>query len=243
MDLTSDIRLRLDRAEKRIVEIERVEATMVHDAVVFPSPDDRTFVWRVFAHPLPEDLPLTAADAVHDLRAAMDYAVYEVGAGDSLPEPDAKALKWPMCDKPRDFRSSMAKMPTVPAPAQQVLEGHQPYNDRGGRPPLVLLSKLDNITKHRKLRVMTSAVGSVVVPVDPARVTATANMGPIGPKGKEVLRLAFKEPQPQLLPDPAGTWRVQLVFGDLLHSDGTAVEVLRRSQAAVVRAIEQLLAA
>jgi len=155
---------------------------------------------------------LLTGDCVHNLRSALDSAVYALAVKESgsNPPPNFDALQFPITDAPKKFAGQVKRRLTLlSTQAQARIERAQPYNRRHRElPPLLwLLGEFDNIDKHRLLNVVVANMGEgkfsfeassrivVPAPVIPARVSF--HVGPIE-SGTECAYFTLRTPQPDV---------------------------------------------
>lgn len=137
----------------------------------------------------PDRLALVVSDAVHNLRVALDHAVFDVAsraASAPLTEEAEKALMFPIHATRNAFtKTAPSRLQGVPQSVQQVIEEAQPFrwlepdDSEGHRVmPLWQLNELDVIDKHRRLAITAATLQhhSLGLPegVDPETVFFTA---------------------------------------------------------------------
>ena len=111
------------------------------------------FRWRVAEEPPLEDLALIFGDILGNLRAALDYAVWQlVLAGGERP---GRKTSFPVVRRARDWPvQGSAALKGVPDEYAALIEEIQPFHsDRPDDHPLMLLEELNNVNKHRFLPV------------------------------------------------------------------------------------------
>jgi len=113
---------------------------------------------RCFAEqsePTPGHWPLLAGEAVQNLRASLDHAVYDASGGNDK-------TQFPICTTPGKFRKeSKSRLTGVPASFYESAERGQPYSwtpDHPKADALWLLAELSNADKHRSLATVVCAV-------------------------------------------------------------------------------------
>lgn len=102
------------------------------------------------------DLSLSCviSDCIHNLRTALDYLVYELASKDG--EAAIHTL-FPICNTSNTYHRQVEerdRLHNVPAKAQAIIEGLQPYNARGDKRfshPLYILNKLTSADKYQML--------------------------------------------------------------------------------------------
>src|SRR6056297_317163 len=115
--------------------------------------------------PIPEVLSLYIGDAIHNLRAALDYAATAVvrHAGVST-----FRASWPFHEKRDDLVPKSSTALRVIRSALPDAEVEQFFQDvveshRSGNFPLWAISKLDNIDKHDAL-IPSVAINNIIIP-------------------------------------------------------------------------------
>jgi hypothetical protein len=116
----------------------------------------------------PDRLGPMIGDVISNLRAALEYAVYELTLAHSGRELGGTAF--PVCTTAQawgqrdvrtrqpSWRSGAYKTRGIPAEARSLIREHQPYRwKRYRRRPLWVLNELWNIDKHRTLHIATTA--------------------------------------------------------------------------------------
>lgn len=98
---------------------------------------------------------ILAGDFVHNLRCALDHAVFSLAIHATKAVPK-KRLQWPVLETPND-KTLKQQTEGVPAEAVAIVESLQPYHEGAGdafkRSPLWQLHKLDIIDKHRRVAI------------------------------------------------------------------------------------------
>jgi hypothetical protein len=100
---------------------------------------------------------LISAECIHNLRTALDTALYAVAIRESglNPPPNASELQFPIAESPDSLEKQMRrrKLTSLSTRTQIWIERAQPYNrPHGSNPPVLrLLNELDNSNKHRML--------------------------------------------------------------------------------------------
>ncbi|WUT01648.1 hypothetical protein OHA46_33360 (plasmid) [Streptomyces sp. NBC_00708] len=122
--------------------------------------------------PLPEAIPRLVADALTQLRAALEHTVY-AEVLHLLPRPltaeEARRIEMPASTSPADFESWLnhprrrGLPPLLPsAPLAQRIRALQPFHRRDpGEHPLKLLVEYTNTAKHRRPTVAAARLGAV----------------------------------------------------------------------------------
>ena len=123
---------------------------------------------RIFEQPTDPLLPILIADAVHNMRQALDHLAYRLAivVHQSDPPPNEEATQFPITSDAKKFAGGVGNKigprKRMPAGMYAALEGFQPY--KGGQAEsLGILHGLDNLDKHRFPPLVAGAgqVGSV----------------------------------------------------------------------------------
>jgi len=108
---------------------------------------------------IPDRIGLRVSDCLHHLRSTLDNLIYSaaIAAPGHLSSSQLGALNFPLTEHPNAFAAELSKgaIAPLPAGAQTIVEGFQPYQ-RGKDAPwdtLAVLRKLSNRDKHRTLSV------------------------------------------------------------------------------------------
>ncbi len=104
-------------------------------------------------------------DALHSLRATLDYLIYQLairGTGKE-PPPNHRDLQFPIFINEHGDRGYDSKAPKqiagIPPGAETLVKGVHPFGDRNH--PLFLLNKLNNADKHRTPHLTVAFLRSV----------------------------------------------------------------------------------
>lgn len=118
--------------------------------------DDR-LSWQAFFR-VDEPPPLvgwatTLGDCLHNLRSALDAAVWELAHADGAEPSNPKLVQFPFCDRKEEWNRRVdGSLAGLPADLLTKLEAVQPYNHNDGGErisALSLLNTLDIEDKHR----------------------------------------------------------------------------------------------
>ena len=175
--MTTDAQVKLSRAAEHIAAVrELVNAWLGGPDFGIErvtTEDGRTEERVRLTGPPPPRIAVVVGDAVHNLRAALDTAVYASArnaAGGTLDERTERALEFPVVgDGTKDDFDTLAterrKLVGVPEPVRQVVEEDQPYRYNSDEHPdgyrfhpIWLVHSLDVIDKHRRLTLTAAAV-------------------------------------------------------------------------------------
>jgi hypothetical protein len=147
-------RAKIERAGDHLEELDAVLSRFVKDGgfriVGEPDGDTGEYVFRCYSNrqpyvPPPRRASLLIGDALHNLRSALDYLIWQ------LAEAPSKKNQFPICDTPRLFEEQRERhLSTVPKRHWAKIESYQPYKgiDRLG---LAMLAKLNDVDKHHLL--------------------------------------------------------------------------------------------
>lgn len=101
-------------------------------------------------------------DLIHNLRAALDHAVYGLSIhcqGRVLTHGEARSIEWPVLSTPGEWdefvRKKKPSIRFLSAPYQQIIESEQPYHGTNEyirtSHPMHVLHSLWNLDKHRQI--------------------------------------------------------------------------------------------
>jgi hypothetical protein len=150
----------------------------------------------------PAHWALVAGDAIQNLRAALDHAIWELVVkqkGSQFAEAKAFKIDFPIVDKPSSFPRSRLVEVGLPEPSIAVIENAQPYvreQDAPRRDPLWFLRELSNVDKHRLLHVVSMIGEDAVIHTTPFLPNGRPEFVAAGAlfKGAEIVR--FTAPRP-----------------------------------------------
>ena len=140
---------------------------------------------------------LILADALNNLRNALDHLVYAIACHEAAPNPPAKEgkLRFPLTDCSTNFDAEVSRgsLGTISEPVRAAIKAAQPYNrPHESVPPLLaILRDLNNADKHRLIQL----------------VYGTVHAGDIGFVGQQ--------------PFPTGSWQPIPFTGEI--KDGTEI--------------------
>jgi hypothetical protein len=142
-----------ERAKKHILDLQRaLQAfldTRPYEVVREHKADTGEYIYRVARiAPTPPDIMLIAGDAIHNLRSALDYTVWEVAEIHSRTHP--KLGGYPIFKDLQTYETEKARrIEGVDPISEKLIDGTKPY--KGGNDLFWTLHELDNIDKHRVL--------------------------------------------------------------------------------------------
>jgi hypothetical protein len=176
--------------------------------------------------PPAQEWGLRFGDAVHNLRSALDHAVYGFaidGAGVN-PPPGAKKLSFPILDEEARWADTDPRLRSVAPDVVQAIRNAQPFHQAvPAHDWLWVLAELDNIDKHRLIHPVAMTGTSLVAEIESmegGETTTTAHPFSLS-HGGEVLTIesagAFR---------PVGQPQVDIVVAVNVYGLRTPREVL-----------------
>jgi hypothetical protein len=123
------------------------------------SPEEIAYdCFAVPKKPLPDHWPLVLGDAVQNIRASLDHAVYTAAKGRGR-------TQFPIFEDPCEFQVKGRKdITTVPAAIRAIIEQAQPFNTIIRKPSSDALAVLADFSNHDKHRNITTAVSYIGLP-------------------------------------------------------------------------------
>jgi hypothetical protein len=118
------------------------------------------FVIEIKIKPPLDRWSLIAGDCIHNLRSALDTALYALAVRENhgVDPANAGQLQFPICDTPDALAKqiSQRRMTGLSTKAQVWIERAQPYvRSYVHKPPLIrLLAEFDNLNKHRMMNLI-----------------------------------------------------------------------------------------
>jgi hypothetical protein len=156
--------VRLDRAQEHLAELKGIVDKFIGDeymlahamAQLNPEPGV-PFLFIRPESPIPHRIPLLVGETVHNLRASLDYLIYELALFDS--GATQNGTQFLIEDSPENFqRRCKSHLKGVNATHAAAIEALQPYN---GVNWTKLLRTISNPDKHRHLVVQQHNSGVV----------------------------------------------------------------------------------
>ncbi len=148
-------RLKLDRAKYHIhdldVQITRFTHESLREIVIEPDPTPGYKVYKFrLLEPAPlDDFAVVTGDAVNNLRAALDNAVYSRAVLNGHASPRHKTCSFPFGPDKRNFLNAVKGCTSVPDSIRTCLESLRAYKDvKEGNVFLWALNDLCNRDKH-----------------------------------------------------------------------------------------------
>jgi len=174
-EVRAGITAKVQRAARLIEELQQIDLTYLMsepvEHLVEADPTDHRYVVtvKVIRQP-PVELALVFGDALHNLRASLDYmarGLVIANGGDPIDRGGARSTAFPI----RKVRPEqpISIFPGISPAARDQLEAVQPFSsDDPARHPLAILDELENRDKHRLLNVgrLSGSVGAVFIPSD-----------------------------------------------------------------------------
>lgn len=163
-DPLASARKKLERAEHHLETLREAEKgflkTKPYEVVAAEiEADGLEHVYRLKVHiEPPPELSLILGDAIHNVRSALDHIFYGTAChvDPGLSRKAKKELQFVVCTGPGEIkRKREAGRFGPPGKHQAVFEALQPCN--GGPAWFPIISKLDNIDKHRRLTLLAGA--------------------------------------------------------------------------------------
>ncbi len=135
------------------VELQRFYDSAPYSITRFDDVESGSHVLRVQMKDFSDRTAILAGDFVHNLRSALDHAVFALAVHTTNATPKNR-LQWPVLETP-NFKTLKQQTEGVPAEAVAIMESLQPYHEGAGdafkKHPLWQLHKLDIIDKHRRV--------------------------------------------------------------------------------------------
>ena len=150
------VRLKIERAKEHIRNLDTAIGIFLRDepyrlgAKPHPVPQiDHTTLYIAEVQPVPDQFSLIIGDAVHNLRSALDYLMWQLvdAAGGILD----KNIYFPVSQTPHQFQSAIGnrEIQKITPEALNIIHSVQPYTTLDQT--LWLLHQLDIVDKHRLL--------------------------------------------------------------------------------------------
>jgi hypothetical protein len=165
-----DARRKIDRADKHIDDVER-EVLALERHYVSAIETDKQTGGQSIKYECPglqdrlTDIALITGDAVHNLRAALDYAW--VGVIDALKLPPTRWTKFPFADRPETLNKALLQRNingASPTLFKKIMTDIQPY--RGGDAFLWSLHHADITDKHKLVLPLIDYTGATDIRVE-----------------------------------------------------------------------------
>ncbi len=191
------VELRLERAHEHIHALTH-EARMFmmnppqpYDTVTELDSDGIHYVTRARIIRLPPmRMGMIVADAVHNLRSALDMIAWQLAlAGPNPPPDDDTATAFPICTHPDAWEGNHTQrmIERIPDYAVQMIKSFQPYNRPNGLLRLGFVQAFDNWAKHKTIPGLFSFHTSRIRPTGPYEIIE-ANIGAAFEDGDVICR-------------------------------------------------------
>lgn len=147
-------RQRITRAKTHIRNLDRIVRRFIHHNpykhVVVPHPDGVHVIHKLKAkrRNLPRSFADVSTDAIENLRAALDQAVYAIAIAHGITDRrDLRNVAFPFSSNATDFQSRLnGTCPGFPQEILTLLRSFKPY--KGGDNTLWAINELANTSKH-----------------------------------------------------------------------------------------------
>lgn len=209
------VNAKLQRAEQhtQALQDEIVPWLKMDTYAISPQINADSTRYSLIAHLVGKEPPLQrwtlmAGDSLHNMRCALDHLVYAIAVHESgtTPPPDENRLMFPITDTAAKFNESAQRtIRNVSVSVRDAIEAVQPYNRPHPKlpPPLAILRDLENIDKHRLLRLAYAAIsqGNVHLNGIQSPHVQQVQFVPYGGEIKdstEVFAIAFDAPNPNM---------------------------------------------
>jgi hypothetical protein len=121
------------------------------------APDDVRVSCFAVEREAPRDhWPLLLGEAIHNLRASLDHAIYAASSR------SRHRAQYPIFIDAHEFdRKGLPMITVLPPSVRKLIEDAQPFNTNPERPrsePLAFLNRLSNVDKHRTLSTVAANV-------------------------------------------------------------------------------------
>jgi hypothetical protein len=157
------IRLKIEWAKKHIRDLDTaIQAFVLNKPYRLgakPHPVaaiEHTTLYVAEVKPVPDEISLIVGDAIHNLRSALDYLMWQlVEAGGGIPD---RNIYFPIAESAKQYKSSIRnrEIQKIAPDALHIIGSVQPYQTDDQT--LWLLHKLDIIDKHRLLLTVTASM-------------------------------------------------------------------------------------
>lgn len=149
---------KLMRANEHLQALRAIDEKLASVAcqVVFTEDVQRGVGYFVVHLPkCPTEVSTVAGDCLQNLRAALDYLVWQLVLANPPQKPDGRNM-FPICSSAASFKAQVkrGRLQGLSAGAVEAVEKLQPFD--APHHPLALLDQLCNADKHRDLHFMTA---------------------------------------------------------------------------------------
>jgi hypothetical protein len=160
---TRGIRLKIERAKQHIRDLDAAISAFLRDhpytlgAKPHPMSQIRhTTLYVAEVKAVPDDISLIIGDAIHNLRSALDYLMWQlVEAAGGTP---GKSIYFPISETAQQYQSTIGnrEIQKISPSALDIIESVQPYVTHDQT--LWLIHQLDIVDKHRLLLTIVAAM-------------------------------------------------------------------------------------
>lgn len=151
-------KLKLERANHHISDLRAFFDAFInsnpHTLRISSDPNGYTTIEMRFRDPITPTIPLVIGDAIHNLRAALDHATWELVGSDGGTQD--RFLSFPMGQTQRDYEASCKGIKTPRQDTKDFFIRCSAYKGGGGD-VLYALHLLDNVDKHTMLTPLAGA--------------------------------------------------------------------------------------
>ena len=218
-----DARLKVERAERHISDIQSIVSTLPESDVSGIEVDAKSGGHSI-THHIPHmqeiltDVALITGDAVHNLRASLDYAWLTILEALNLPV--SKFSKFPFVKTAKELEAALVekKIDTAsPALFHCMISKIKPYP--GGNDLLCALHELDILDKHKLLLTVVSYGGVTGIRVEDEHGAEHRGdtWGTFSPG------LVYVDFQPQIKIKDHGKLTIEVIFGEQSPLQGSEV--------------------
>jgi hypothetical protein len=176
-DRLKQITLKVERAKRHVTDLEKeIRAfleTNPYKVVTKSDPNTRRLIYYLAnVDPTPDCLPLLAGDAIQNLMTALDHLAYQIVCSDTADQPpNPRSIYFPIADSAKEYEDRKHRRMQGARPETfDAVDALEPY--KGGNDPLWVLSRLNNIEKHRQLITVGSAFRSLNLGAHVSKMTA-----------------------------------------------------------------------
>jgi hypothetical protein len=147
--------LKVDRATKHIVELNELFRVTRPFSYILET-NTKTGERATYAkknEALIDLAALICGDAIHNLRAALDHAYWDIVSPFAVTDRERRLVQFPFCKTEAGLDAAIKQRLAnrVSEAFGQALRGLKPYEEAGGNETLYLVDELDIADKHRLL--------------------------------------------------------------------------------------------
>ena len=176
---------------------------------------------------------LIIGEILFNLRCALDHLVYNLAVSDSQINPphNEKKLMFPVSEKEVDFEKSVKRGLLRGLNQENIdfIKSVQPFNSSidTNLHPLAVLSKLNNIDKHRYLQIAVFSVAesqAYLKGFNPGMIKISINDKPLG---MEDWIMSFESPRPIAGPEGKLRFKIRLGLSEKNFQDKEILMILK----------------